>query len=401
MLFGVLKPDEKSAKRLGKFFLPMALLGLLFAWGVSPVSAEGESIGPLPGDDVAILCTPRIQLRHSAQCASYGPASQLAKYARDGVFPSEPLAANNVDRGLSYIPYKYLNVTKKDINVYASVQSALNSSNPTRSLGRGFVYVSWTDRFEAQGKIAYQIGPGEFIRGDNVSRISTPTFLGLTFTQTPDRPFGWIMRGGNSYIAPGRDQLQTSKTYYRFENVRVYDAVTVGDYEWYMIAPGEWIEQRNIAMVTPDLTKPEGVEDDRWISVNLFEQTLAAYENGELVFATAIASGLRGWWTQPGVFQVYAKLDRTNMSGAFEADRSDFYSLQDVPWVLYYDQSYAIHGTYWHNNYGYQQSHGCVNLAPADAQWIYNWAEKGTTIHIWDPSNITPTDPALYGPGGA
>ena len=313
----------------------------------------------------------------------------------------EPLPADKVDSSLSYVPYNYLSVTRKGINVYASVQSALNSSNPTRSLGRGFVYVSWIDRFEENGGVVYQIGPGEYIRGDNVSRISTPSFLGLTFTQTPDRPFGWIMRGGNTYIAPGYDQPQTSKTYYRFDNVHVYDAVTVGDYEWYMIAPGEWIEQRNIAMVTPDTTKPEGVEDDRWISVNLFEQTMTAYENGELVFATAIASGLRGWWTQPGVFQVYAKLETTSMSGAFEADRSDFYYLEDVPWVLYYDQSYAIHGTYWHNNYGYQQSHGCVNLSPADAQWIFDWAEKGTYIHVWDPSNITPTDPALYGPGGA
>jgi len=395
------KSAEQSAKRLRKIIVMLTLLALSLARGVTPASAQEELDVPLPSDDTSILCTPRIQLRHSAQCTSDGPASQLAEYARKGVFPSDPLPADNVNNSLSYIPYNYLSVTRKGINVYPSVQSALNSSNPSRSLGRGFIYVSWIDRFEENGGIVYQIGPGEYIRGDNVSRISTPSFLGLTFTQTPDRPFGWIMRGGNSYIAPGFDQQQTSNTYYRFEIVHVYDAVTVGDNEWYMIAPGEWIDQRNIAMVTPDTARPKGVEEDRWISVNLFEQTMTAYENGELVFATAIASGLRGWWTQPGLFQVYVKLDKTNMSGSFEADRSDYYYLEDVPWVLYYDQARAIHGTYWHNNYGYQQSHGCVNLSPADAQWIFDWAEKGTYIHVWDPSNITPTDPAVYGYGGA
>ena len=395
------KSDEYNAKRLGTIFIILALLTIFLALGVTPASAQDEVNLPIPSDDTSILCTPRIQLRHSAQCTSVGPASRLAEYARQGVFPLDPLPAINVDSSLSYVPYSYLSVTRKGINVYPTAQSAFNASNPSRSLGRGFLYVSWIDRFEEDGQIVYQIGPGEYIRGDNVSRISTPNFLGLTFTQTPKHRFGWIMRGGNSYIAPGFNQLQTSSTYYRFEIVRVYDAVTVGEHEWYMIAPGEWIEQRNIAMVTPDATKPEGVEDDRWISINLFEQTVTAYEDGKLVFATATSTGLNGYWTQPGVFQVYVKLDQTNMSGAFEADRSDYYYLEDVPWVLYYDQARALHGSYWHNNYGYQQSHGCVNLAPADAQWIFNWAEKGTYVHVWDPSNKTPTDPGIYGAGGA
>jgi lipoprotein-anchoring transpeptidase ErfK/SrfK len=84
------------------------------------------------------------------------------------------------------------------------------------------------------------------------------------------------------------------------------------------------------------------------------------------------------------------------MSGAFEADRSDFYSLEDVPWIMYYDDARALHGAYWHNNFGYQQSHGCVNLAPADAQWLFEWVEEGTWVYVWDPSGETPTDDESY-----
>ena len=88
------------------------------------------------------------------------------------------------------------------------------------------------------------------------------------------------------------------------------------------------------------------------------------------------------------------------MGGAFEADRSDYYFLEDVPWILYYDESRALHGAYWHNRFGYPRSHGCVNLPLADAHWIYDWAEEGTWVYVFDPTGETPTDPSKFGPGG-
>jgi hypothetical protein len=360
-------------------------------WAESP---EKES--PPYSYEYYYICTPRLQMRHPRQCTSLGPGGSLVEYARKGIYPSRPLRATLVDSELSVIPYNYLKVARVDVHVYSSLRDALRSNSPKRTLGKGFIYLSWIDRFDKEGQIVYQIAPGEYVRGDNVSRISTAKFQGLTFSETPKNAFGWVLNGGYSSIGPGWDKAHTNNFYYRYEVVQIYEKVKVGDFEWYMIKPGEWIEQRQISMVQPDLNPPEGVEDDRWISVNLFEQTITAYEDGELVFATAVSSGLRGWWTRPGVFQVYKKLDTDDMQGAFEADRSDFYYLEDVPWVLYYDDARAIHGTYWHNNYGWQQSHGCVNLAPADAQWIFNWAEEGTWVYVWDPSGITPVESDAY-----
>ncbi len=128
---------------------------------------------------------------------------------------------------------------------------------------------------------------------------------------------------------------------------------------------------------------------------------MTVYEQGQLVFATLISTGLDGWWTQPGVFQIYEKLEADPMAGSFAADRSDFYYLEDVPWILYFDESRAIHGSYWHNGYGYPRSHGCVNMSPFDSHWIFNWAEEGTWVYVYDPSGRTPTDAELYGAGGA
>jgi hypothetical protein len=364
---------------------------------IGSVWAMPETIEPgdMPEDGV-FICSTRLQLRHPQRCDAFGPAGQLAEYARLGMYPDQPLPAEPIDSSLSNIYFQYLKVDRKNVHVFSSLKKALRGTDASRSLGTGFIYVSYTDRYDVDGKVVYQIGPGEFIRGDHVSRISTPTYRGLLFSETPRNAFGWIMTMVNSYVAPGYDQPMTNNVYYRYEIVQIYDTAKVGEFYWYMVGPGEWIEQRQIAIVDPDIEKPTEIQGDRWISINLYEQTITAYEKGELVFASLVSSGLRGWWTRPGVFQVYKKYEADGMQGAFEADRSDFYYLEDVPWVLYYDEDRALHGAYWHNNFGWQQSHGCVNLSPGDAQWLFDWAEEGTWVYVWDPSGETPTDPEVY-----
>lgn len=167
-----------------------------------------------------------------------------------------------------------------------------------------------------------------------------------------------------------------------------------------MVGPDEWVLGKYIARVIPNATPPVGVENERWIEVNLFEQTLAVYESRQLVFATIIASGTDPFWTRPGLFQIYEKLDKTDMRGSFEADRSDAYYLQDVPWTMYFDEARALHGAYWRAKMGFSQSHGCVNLTVGDAHWLFDWAQVGDWVYVWDPSGQTPVDPDLYGPGG-
>ena len=75
--------------------------------------------------------------------------------------------------------------------------------------------------------------------------------------------------------------------------------------------------------------------------------------------------------------------------------------MQSVPWVLYVDKARAMHGAYRPNGYdGYARSHGCANLSPTDAHWLYDWAEEGTYIQLFDPRGQTPTDPETSTEGG-
>lgn len=117
----------------------------------------------------------------------------------------------------------------------------------------------------------------------------------------------------------------------------------------------------------------------KWIDVNLSKQRLTAYVGSEAVFTSLVSTGLSGTPTPVGTFNIYIKYQSQAMSGG--SGRS-YYYLPNVPYVLYFYESYALHGTYWHSNFGHPMSHGCVNLPTPAAQFIYNWAPMGTPVKI-------------------
>lgn len=126
--------------------------------------------------------------------------------------------------------------------------------------------------------------------------------------------------------------------------------------------------------------RPAGVgEGERWINVNLSTQTLVAYEGDSPVFETLVSSGLPQWPTVVGQFRTYMKYESQTMNGYLLG--YDYY-LPDVPFVMYFFEDYAIHGTYWHNSFGTPMSHGCVNVSTPDAEWLFNWAPVGTFVNV-------------------
>ncbi len=122
--------------------------------------------------------------------------------------------------------------------------------------------------------------------------------------------------------------------------------------------------------------RPDSVgADDRWIHVNLSSQTLVAYQGSRPVFATAVSSGKKGFEPPLGLFRIHQKFVSATMNGPDPDD--GWYEVEEVPWTMYYWESYALHGTYWHNDFGKPRSHGCTNIAPADARWLFHWTSPG------------------------
>lgn len=126
--------------------------------------------------------------------------------------------------------------------------------------------------------------------------------------------------------------------------------------------------------------RPVGVGlDEKWIDVNISTQTLTAYEGDTAVFQRAISSGTWEYPTVTGQFRIWLTYESQTMDGTLLG--FDYY-LEDVPYVMYFYGDYAIHGTFWHNNFGTPTSHGCVNMAREDAGWIYSWAGLGTMVNV-------------------
>jgi len=113
----------------------------------------------------------------------------------------------------------------------------------------------------------------------------------------------------------------------------------------------------------------------KWIDIDLSEQRITAYQNTTPLKSVLVSTGLAWTPTPMGRFAIYVKIPSQTMSGPG-------YYLPGVPWVMYFTGAYAIHGTYWHHNFGHPMSHGCVNLTIADAKWFYDWAEIGTPVII-------------------
>ncbi len=127
---------------------------------------------------------------------------------------------------------------------------------------------------------------------------------------------------------------------------------------------------------------------NKWIGVDLTNQTVHAYENGVEVFSFVISSGL--WDRTPrGTFYIWTKVRRQKMSGGSK-ELGTYYYLPNVEYVMFFynDKTakklgYSFHGTYWHNNFGVPMSHGCINMKTDEAGRLYDWAEVGTKVEIW------------------
>lgn len=132
--------------------------------------------------------------------------------------------------------------------------------------------------------------------------------------------------------------------------------------------------------VQAPVVRPAGVgEDEHWIDVSLANQTLVAYEGETAVYSTLISSGTWDHPTVTGQFRTWLKNESQTMNGYLLGYD---YFLEDVPYVMYFYNDYAIHGTYWHDNFGTPMSHGCVNTPTEDAGWLFDWAPIGTLVNV-------------------
>ena len=292
------------------------------------------------------------------------------------------------------LPLTYAYVITSHVPVYTSPQDEALGVPPVRSLGAGYLWVSLADaRPIHNGEQAwYLINKGEYVRADNLAVYRPSAFQGVALSAHPDNAFAWLVYAAKPSAAPGEEPARDAPVLSRYALVTVFEEQKVGDWMLYRVGENQWIEQRKVGLVKPS-ARPAGVgPSDKWIEVNLYEQTLAAYEGDRLVYATLVSSGLPYWKTETGLFRVWTKVRMAKMSG--REGYSDYYFLEDVPWTMYFNKSFALHAAYWHDRFGFPHSHGCVNLSPGDAQWLFGWTTPATSAGNW--SVPTEQDPGTW-----
>jgi len=143
------------------------------------------------------------------------------------------------------------------------------------------------------------------------------------------------------------------------------------------LAPIPQATQPNpVYQTPPPMPLPPGVRPgERWIDVNLAAQRAQAYEGSTPLRTFSVSTGTWDHPTVTGQYRVYVKHRFTDMAGPG-------YYLPNVPYTMYFYEGYALHGAYWHNNFGTPMSHGCVNLRNEDAGWLFDFASVGTLVNI-------------------
>jgi lipoprotein-anchoring transpeptidase ErfK/SrfK len=150
---------------------------------------------------------------------------------------------------------------------------------------------------------------------------------------------------------------------------------------------GDYVAENGARLLRARDSFPSFATGDRkWIDISIKHQSLVAYIGRRPVYATLVSTG-RGGLADPekshatvrGTFMIHYKAVSSTMDG--DDDKSDSFNLLDVPFVQYFHKGYALHGTYWHDEFGKERSHGCVNLAPVDAAWLFEWTDPQVPEH--------------------
>lgn len=286
----------------------------------------------------------------------------------------------------------------------------LTPSSAERSVMSTESSAAQMSRVETESKSTSSQATQKPLTGESITTHSTDTAGGTMTTARESRNDVRYVRVINScdqsftgecvqgFLEPSR---QASSTPLRNDVVLRTDAKTFNNgTEWFAVQfDDQWlrypdrIDELYVKAVDVEVLYEPGIrtswEDeasttDKRIVIDVSRQTLEAYDGDSLYLETAVSTGLELSPTTIGTFSVFKKTPSRYMQGPIEGvTGSDYYDLVGVPWNLYFTEAgEVIHGAYWHDSFGEQYSHGCVNLPPATAERLYHWADLNTTVTV-------------------
>ncbi len=246
-------------------------------------------------------------------------------------------------------------------------------------------YVAVDRTFRWSGRAWYKTTRGMVTPTDRFWQTPGSKFQGVVLDGEQKKlPMAWVYGGRKTASTYQRDgeKLTPATSVERFVAIQLTGRFEkIAGNEYAETAEGTWIKRAQVRIAEGGPLPQNLSPTERWIDVDLSSQTLVAYEGTKPVYATLISSGKeskikeKDHRTPTGEWRVREKHVTTTMDGDGSAAGDLPYSIEDVPYVMYFDGSYALHGAFWHANYGVQMSHGCVNLAPLDAKHLFFFSD--------------------------
>jgi hypothetical protein len=272
------------------------------------------------------------------------------------------------------LPYRYARVWEKPVGIYAAPGDP-DLMTPFLTLVPPDSWVSIDEEVEQDGRLWYRVGDDAYVLASELLLSPPSAFQGVHLEEEPETLLGFVATDRlNVRARPGAGQDNPPvATLLHYDTVAVLGSEQVDDGVWYQIGEDQYVHGAFVRVVYPVERPADVPTEDRWIAVDLAQQTLAAFEGDRMVFATLISSGFPPFYTPLGLFKIWIKLQTTKMEGGSE-ELGDTYYLEDVPWTMYFSRDVGLHGAYWHDRFGTPRSHGCVNLSPLDAAWLFDWA---------------------------
>lgn len=301
----------------------------------------------------------------AADCQTECEVKYGISEAEIAAYPSPNVQELPINEDLLYDRYYQQTTSKLEI-------FDVPNGNLTGTLDAGFNFVTTINSQEGWS----EINPGQWVRSESLTNSMgvVSQFSGVLLPQEPlAYPMAWALVNMYPSTEPGGDPSEKNELIWRYTRLNLYASTEIDGEIWYQVGVDQWVHQYHVAKIIP-IERPEDVDTNLWLSIDLYEQVVIAYEGVTPIFATLISSGLDRWPTVEGLFHIYFRRTRDNMSGGQPGD--DFYFLEEVPWTMFFDEGRALHGAYWHDGFGYRRSHGCVNMSITDANWMYLWVAE-------------------------
>jgi lipoprotein-anchoring transpeptidase ErfK/SrfK len=269
------------------------------------------------------------------------------------------------------LPYQYYFVSPDGSFGYRGLESA-EEGVPEAQFQPGFgIAVERTAPKPGSGDPFGLTSRGFWIPLRDLAPVTPVSFEGNAFTDD----LAWVIHeAAPVFSAPNGRRLRTLD---RLTAVRVLETRAHGGQRYARVDEGAWVRERDLRSPQRASPPPDVRANERWIDIDLERQIVVAYVGATPWFATLISSGrgpLRSESATPeGAFRIWVKLRTSDMDNLENLSVRENYAIEAVPWVMFFERGYGLHGTFWHRRFGEVRSHGCVNLAPRDAERLFAW----------------------------